>query len=191
MSLADELERLRTLRDSGALTEAEFEQAKAAVLNGPPAATASAEEPPRGHRIGMAIACLHINAVLHLIVAFLFVAFTSDPYPERVRGVWEVIHTLTLAYSVAFAVGMVVIVYGLKRRRFWAWVAGLCVFGLDLPSIFLPLGAFGLWGLLDPGSRAEFGMGCGVRKAEPATTPPPAEQRVVSAEVALPKFPKP
>ena len=44
MSLADELEKLRDLRDSGALTDAEFERAKAAVLNGPP--VAQTKSPP-------------------------------------------------------------------------------------------------------------------------------------------------
>jgi phage shock protein PspC (stress-responsive transcriptional regulator) len=34
MSLADEIEKLRRLRDSGAMTEAEFQRAKALVLDG-------------------------------------------------------------------------------------------------------------------------------------------------------------
>jgi phage shock protein PspC (stress-responsive transcriptional regulator) len=38
MGLADELTRLQALRDSGALTEAEFQRAKARVLDGEPPA---------------------------------------------------------------------------------------------------------------------------------------------------------
>jgi len=47
----------------------------------------------------------------------------------------------------------------LRRRQFWAWVAGLCISGLYIPSLFLPLGVMGLVGLLDPASRAAFGVG--------------------------------
>ena len=62
-------------------------------------------------------------------------------------------------FCLALAVGIEFVAAGLRRRRFWAWVAALCIFGIYLPSLFLPLGALGLWGLLDLGSRAEFGMG--------------------------------
>jgi hypothetical protein len=59
----------------------------------------------------------------------------------------------------ALITGIEIVAIGLNRRKFWAWIAGLCIFGMYVPSLFLPLGALGLWGLLDPGSRAEFGMG--------------------------------
>lgn len=78
----------------------------------------------------MAIVCLHISAVLYILVGVL-----------------------------ALAAGIEFVFVGLRRRKRWDWIAGLCVFGIYLPSLFLPLGAFGLWGLLDGGSRKEFGVG--------------------------------
>ncbi len=51
------------------------------------------------------------------------------------------------------------VVAGLHRRRFWAWVVALCIFAMYVPSLFLPIGALGLWGLLDSESRTEFGIG--------------------------------
>jgi hypothetical protein len=63
-----------------------------------------------------------------------------------------------LLFFLALAVGVEVVVYGLNRRRFWAWVAGLAIFGVYVPSGFLPLGVLGLWGLLQKASRAEFGV---------------------------------
>jgi hypothetical protein len=60
---------------------------------------------------------------------------------------------------VGFAVFIEIVARALNRRRFWAWVAGLCVSGLYIPSLFLPLGVMGLIGLLDPASRAAFGVG--------------------------------
>ena len=64
-----------------------------------------------------------------------------------------------VVFCVAMVGGVEFVPVGLRRRRFWAWVVALCIFGLYVPSLFLPLGALGLWGLLDPGSRAEFGIG--------------------------------
>ncbi len=48
---------------------------------------------------------------------------------------------------------------GLRRRRYWAWVAGVCILTLYIPTVFLPLGAVGLWALLTPATRALFGVG--------------------------------
>jgi len=38
-------------------------------------------------------------------------------------------------------------------------VAGLVIFVMYVPSLFLPLGGLGLWGLLEPASGAELGIG--------------------------------
>ena len=71
-------------------------------------------------------------------------------------------------HCAALAVGVEVVAYGIHKRRFWGWVAGLAVFGLYATSLFFPLGALGLWGLLAPGSRIEFGIG---RSGGPPTHP--------------------
>lgn len=107
------------------------------------------------HRIGLATTCLHISAVLYLIVGVLmFPLFMADDE----SGLGMVFAIVLFALCLALITGIEVVAYGLRRRKFWAWVAGLCIFGLYTPSLFLPLGALGLWGLLDRGSRAEFGM---------------------------------
>ena len=65
------------------------------------------------------------------------------------------------------------VVYGLRRRKFWAWVAGLIIFVMCLPlgALGLPLGALGLWGLLDSGSRREFGVNGGTGPVWPNAAP--------------------
>jgi hypothetical protein len=70
-----------------------------------------------------------------------------------------------LIFFLALIAGIELVVYGLHRRRFWAWVAGLCIFGVYVPSLFLPLGVLGLWALLDSGSRAEFAVGRSASRA--------------------------
>jgi hypothetical protein len=47
MALADELRKLQDLRDAGTLSDAEFAQAKAAVLANPPSASGAAPPAPR------------------------------------------------------------------------------------------------------------------------------------------------
>ena len=108
------------------------------------------------HKIGLATICLHISAGLYVIVGLvLFPVFMSDDE----TGLGLLFAVVTLLLCLALASGIEFVVYGLRRRKFWAWVAGLCIFGLYVPSLFLPLGAIGLWGLLDSGSRTEFGVG--------------------------------
>ena len=107
------------------------------------------------HRINTAIVCLHISAVIYaLLGGVMFSVF-------RMYDLNDVpwLSTATLALCLLLAAGIEVVVWGLKRRKFWAWIAGICLFGLYLPSLFLPLGWLGLWGLLDAGSRSEFGIG--------------------------------
>jgi hypothetical protein len=52
-----------------------------------------------------------------------------------------------------------VVAWGLVKRYYWAWVAGIVIFAIYAPSLFFILGGLGLWGLLDEGSRAQFRQG--------------------------------
>jgi hypothetical protein len=108
------------------------------------------------HRIGFATTCLHISAAIYVGLGLLAPLVVS-PGPggavgRSVAGVFFIV-------CMAMAVGIEFVVASLHRRRFWAWVVGLCIFALYASSLFLPLGVLGLWGLLNPGSRAEFGIG--------------------------------
>jgi hypothetical protein len=107
------------------------------------------------HRIGMAIVCLHISAVLYFLLGGAFAAlfFVAEDTPEG-----TIVAILMMVVCLAFIIGIEFVAYGLKKRKFWAWIAALCIFGLYVPSLFLPLGALGIWGLLDAGSREQFGI---------------------------------
>jgi hypothetical protein len=84
----------------------------------------------RNDLVAFAIASLHVRGILYVLVGALI--SWLDVAPEK---------------------------NALYHRRFWAWVAGLVVFGIYTPSLFFPLGVLGLWGLLARRSRIEFGMG--------------------------------
>jgi len=108
-------------------------------------------------RVNVAQISLHISTALYLVFAAGVVALLGhDPIMEDAFG--QAIVWITAGIGVACAVGVEVTVWGLKKRKFWAWVTALCIFGLYVPSLLLPLGVAGLWGLLTPASRAEFGM---------------------------------
>src|SRR5262249_19533388 len=91
------------------------------------------------HKIGLAVASLHISALLYLLVGLMFPVFLADDEHGLPFAV------CMLIFCLALVAGIEVVVYGLHRRRFWAWVAGLSIFGMYLPSLFFPLGALGLW----------------------------------------------
>lgn len=59
-------------------------------------------------------------------------------------------------FCLALAAICEVVVWGLKRGRFWAWVAGLILSSIFVFSIFLPLGVMGLVGLLEEPTRKRF-----------------------------------
>jgi hypothetical protein len=110
------------------------------------------------HKIGLTIVCLHISAVLYLLIGVLVLLLFSG---EGEAGVGLPFAIGMFIFCLALVAGIEFVVYGLHQRKFWAWAAGLCICGMYVPSLFLPLGALGLWGLLDSGSRAEFGVGAG------------------------------
>ena len=107
------------------------------------------------HRISLAINCLHVSAAIYMFVGFGFLI-----YVLLLEGGADlfVFGALMFVLNLLLVAGIEFVVKGLRRRRFWAWVAGLCIFGVYTCSIFLPLGVLGLWGLLDRGSRSEFGI---------------------------------
>ena len=114
-----------------------------------PGSTQSCIVPPANSRVGVALVCLHISAVVYALVgiAFLFI------YPEA--------GLLVLIFCALLVAGVEAVASGVQKRTFWGWVAGLVLFAIYLPSFFLPLGVLGLWGLLAAGSQAEFGIPAG------------------------------
>ena len=116
------------------------------------------------HKIGLTIVSLHISAALYVIVGVLMLLLFSG---EDETGLGLPLAIGMCVLCLALAAGVEVVVFGLHQRKFWAWVAGLCICGTYVPSLFLPLGALGLWGLLDSDSRAEFTVGTGGGPAEP------------------------
>ncbi len=132
-------------------------------------------------RIPIAILCLHISAILLMVLAVYVTvygiqglkifseiqtleqdtSFLDEDTSLDIGSMAKILSVYATAYTIfllAFAIVNELVANAIKKRKFWAWVVGLIIFGLYVPSPFLPLGAFGLWGLLAPGSRQAFGI---------------------------------
>lgn len=109
------------------------------------------------HKISYAVISLRISAVIYALLGvamFPLLLLTAEENSFALP-----VAIALLLFALALAAGCEFVVWGLKRRKFWAWIAGLCIFGLFVPSLFLPLGVIGLIGLLDGASQKEFGVG--------------------------------
>jgi len=67
------------------------------------------------------------------------------PLDEDETNIQSSIAICVFVMCLALIAGIEFVVYGLKKRKFWAWVAGICIFAVYAPSLFFPLGALGLW----------------------------------------------
>lgn len=106
------------------------------------------------HKIHFATVSLHISAAMYLLIGLaMFPLVDAGKLEYGQQFAWAL-----FAFCLVLILGIEIVAVGLRRRRYWAWIAGICIFGMYASSLFMPLGAFGLWGLLDSRSRAEFGM---------------------------------
>ena len=113
---------------------------------------------PPGNRTRLTILAFRISEGLYVLIGLCLPILTISFQEVREQyPVWISVCTGLLGFG--FAVFTEIVVRALNRRKFWAWVAGLCISGVYVPSLFLPLGVMGLMGLLDPASRAAFGVG--------------------------------
>ena len=118
----------------------------------------------------LALVSLHISAVLYVLLGLILpTVLSSDSASQHNAGaVGAIFGIFIAAFCMVLAAGVEVVAYGIHKRRFWGWIAGLIVFGIYTPSLFFPLGVLGLWGLFAAGSRSEFGIGRG------GSPPPPS-----------------
>ncbi len=109
-------------------------------------------------RIDLAILGIRISSVIYSLMAVGCIAgwFMLPQDAETVISLGLVLLAVFISALVIF---LEIVIVNLKRRRFWAWVAGIIIGGLYAPSLFLPLGVMILVGLLSEDSRMTFGVG--------------------------------
>ena len=94
---------------------------------------------------------IHISAVLYSLIALGSLAILFIPMPGEddidlfvLRITWGIMCIV----SVALVIFLEIVVMALKKGHFWAWIAGICIAGLYIPSGFMILGIIMLIGLL-------------------------------------------
>jgi Ca2+/Na+ antiporter len=106
----------------------------------------------------MTIVCFHISTVLYVLLGIGFLAiFATVPLdPELPRSFGPIFGVVTFVLCLVFAAGVEVVVWGLKKLKYWAWITGIVTCAFYISSIFIVLGGLGLWGLLDAETQAAF-----------------------------------
>ena len=113
-------------------------------------------------RLQMTIICLHISAGLYIAIALGVVLFlylyikNPEAIPPDDAAILSVAGVLVAVMSIAMAAFIEIVIADLRRLRYWAWIAGLIICGIYVPSLFAVLGVLGLLGLLDVETQAAF-----------------------------------
>lgn len=111
-------------------------------------------------KIRLAYLAFHISAAIYVLLALAAVGGLVFISTLNLNAFDQLLIQAMIGcfalFCIAIAVFVEIVVSALKRNRFWAWVAGLVISGLYVPSLFLPLGVMGLVGLLDENVRTRF-----------------------------------
>ena len=106
------------------------------------------------------LVCLRISSVLYVLLALGSVFACSVASFEGETEVDAIILRVTLAllgvFSLVVGVFVEVVIRALKRRKYWSWIAGICLSALYISSIFMILGIIMLINLLKDKSRTFF-----------------------------------
>lgn len=97
-----------------------------------------------------ALIVLRISAVIYYILGILFLLGTLTAKTIDSRLIFFVAPILGCGIFIEF------IIRDLKKRKLWAWMAGIILLSIYLPSAFLPLGVIGLRGLFSKETREVF-----------------------------------
>jgi hypothetical protein len=109
------------------------------------------------------IIVFHISAIIYFLLSlasFGFLFFAPWIFPDEnymtaliLTGIFT---TLLVFTAFICGAGLELVIWGLKRTRYWAWITGLIIAGLFIPSGFIVLGIIGLLGLVNKDVIATF-----------------------------------
>ena len=105
---------------------------------------------PKG--LKMAVIGFHINAACYVLLSiffgFLFAYGVEQEKNPNDRIIGVVVGVLFTVLTLIWAAFNELTIWGLKKHRFWAWVCGIIISGLNVFSLCMPLGVLTLVGLL-------------------------------------------
>ncbi len=86
------------------------------------------------------IICLHIIAVLNFLLLLLVIRYAAVTFSLLELQVIIIAVVITI-------IAAEIIVRGLKKEKYWGWVASIIFFGMNIPSLFIVVSIIGLIGL--------------------------------------------
>jgi hypothetical protein len=98
---------------------------------------------------------LRISSIIYILISVIYtlglLLFPKDELASDPVELGIIIGTgvLTIILCILLVVFIEVVINALKKGKQWAWIAGICLGGLYVPSLFLVLGVCMLIGLLD------------------------------------------
>lgn len=109
-------------------------------------------------RTRLAIVALRLSAVFCIVagVTLALAALAPRDALSEALAQQRAILWLPAVLCFALAFGVRAVVQALRMSKPWAWRAALLLCVLYLPTLFVPLGALGLFALLSAGTRARF-----------------------------------
>ena len=107
-------------------------------------------------RAGIAIVVLGIGAAMLVTVGLVLTVMMSMRAGVAGSPLGAATLSGVAAAFIAFAGSSLVVAWGLRWRRPWAWTASVILFTFYLPSPFLPLALVGFFAVLGRGTRAAF-----------------------------------
>jgi hypothetical protein len=95
---------------------------------------------------------IRISSVIYAIFglgsfALLLIPLTTESNAEILA--MRIILSLMFVMCAGLVVFLEIVIRALKGGKYWAWIAGICIAGLYIPSIFMVLGIIILVGLLN------------------------------------------
>ncbi len=110
------------------------------------------------------IICLRISSIIYFLLGFAFLFFfvtlSHEIFPEVNANTAKLIGVFTALVSFIFTVGIgifvEIVIHGLKKTKYWSWIAAIILTATYIPSLFIILGIIGILGLLNKSVVADF-----------------------------------
>lgn len=102
-------------------------------------------------KVNLAILGIRISTIIYYLIILGCLVSTFF-----VSGVDLVLPIVLATITLPFVIFLEILIIHIRKRKYWAWIAGLIVGGLYIPSLFFPFGAMIFIGLLTNASRKEF-----------------------------------
>ena len=106
--------------------------------------------------LGWVVVSFRVAAVLYLLLGGFLTVLLIIILLKSVENVDYSLFIVVSVVSFIMVVVTEVVIYGLRKKKFWAWVGAIMLSALYIPSIFLPLGVIALCGLLTKDVRKNY-----------------------------------